>query len=288
MQIGVDAMDLMTPANDRASIDYHYFIRGRLPEWDKNLADCASRSQIVRDSSLCRQDIPYGKADRQLMDIFPSNGGKQDQSVLVFLHGGYWRMMDKSQFSFIAPPFTSRGVTMVLVNYRLLPDVVLGDIVDDAHAAVEWIIHNIQEFGGKAENIVVCGHSAGAHLAAHVACKNRSIAGMIGISGVYDLEPLANSFLNEIAFLDRPVIDTYGIKSLTPENPCSGLFAYGSDEGIEFARQSGEITKRWRNQPSPVKNLILDANHITSIIQLGDVKSPLFNTAMSFIRSAGE
>jgi len=280
-------MDLMMPATDRASIDYHYFIRGRLPEWDDNLADCASLSQIVRNSSLCHQDISYGNLSRQVMDIFPSGKDQQNQSVLIFLHGGYWRMMDKSQFSFIAPPFTSMGVTVVLVNYRLLPYVTLANIVEDACVAVDWIIHNIEGFVGKVENFIVCGHSAGAHLAAHVASNAPAIAGIVGISGVYDLEPIANSFLNEIGFLDQSVIDAYGINALRPENPCSGLFAYGASEGVEFARQSDVIAKRWKNQPSPVIQLILDANHSTSVIQLGEDRSPLFKAMMKFIQRAG-
>ena len=281
-------MDLMTPATDRASNDYHYFIRGRLPEWDESLAQLNTRSIDTRNRFYHHADLAYGEFERQNLDIFPAKIETVKPPILLFIHGGYWRMMDKSQFSFIAPAFQKKGVTVALANYRLLGDVSLEAIVDDVKQVTKWLAQHADSYGFDGARLVICGHSAGAHLAAHAALDNKAVSGLAGVSGVYDLEPIRNSFLNEIEFLDEEIVARLGSKSLIPNKACRALFAYGRQEGVEFARQSELQTRNWQNQEHSVVQLKLDANHATSVAQLGDADSPLFKAVLRIICRSGE
>lgn len=280
-------MDQKKPGCDRQSNDYHYFIRGRLPQWDGKLAEFAARSASVRAAYSYHADLQYGQAKRQVMDIFPAENGGRSAPIFIFVHGGYWRMMDKSQFSFIAPGLMARGITVAVVNYRLWPDTQLDEIVGDVKSAVTWLAEYGADFAWDQHNIMICGHSAGAHLAAHAACEHSAISGLIGISGVYDLKPIQYSFLNENEFLDDDRVARFGVESLVPRRECAALFACGNEEGAEFERQNRVMADKWEAQSGGKTSLMLDANHATSVAQLGNLDSQLFSSISNLINAFG-
>ncbi|MDC3177529.1 alpha/beta hydrolase [bacterium] len=276
-------MDKYNEATDRASIDYHYFVRGRLPEWESYIEQFSSQSGDVRQKFSYHADIVYGEHDRHKIDVFPTEKYMQNSPALVFIHGGYWRMLDKSIFSFIAPEFLSAGVAVALVNYRLLPDVGLADIVDDVKTATSWLATNADKFGFDSNKITLCGHSAGAHLAAHAAMDLN--ANFIGVSGVYDLEPIQNSFLNDIGFLDNETVDIFGANSIMPNGDGSSLFAFGVEEGVEFSRQTLSQVELWKMKSTKVNMLAIDnANHATIVSELANSDSNLFKSSLNLIK----
>lgn len=276
-------MDKYNEATDRASIDYHYFVRGRLPEWESYIEQFSSQSADVRQKLSYHADIVYGEHDRQKIDVFSTEKYMQNSPALVFIHGGYWRMLDKSIFSFIAPEFLSAGVAVALVNYRLLPDVGLADIVDDVKTATSWLVTNADKFGFDSNKITLCGHSAGAHLAAHAAMDLN--ANFIGVSGVYDLEPIQNSFLNDIGFLDNATVDIFGANSIMPNGDGSSLFAFGVEEGVEFSRQTLSQVELWKMKSTKVNMLAIDnANHATIVSELANSDSNLFKSSLNLIK----
>ena len=276
-------MDKYNEATDRTSIDYHYFVRGRLPEWESYIEQFSSQSADVRQKFSYHADIVYGEHDRQKIDVFPTEKYTQNSPALVFIHGGYWRMLDKSIFSFIAPEFLSAGVAVALVNYRLLPDVGLADIVDDVKTATSWLVTNADKFGFDSNKITLCGHSAGAHLAAHAAMDLN--ANFIGVSGVYDLEPIQNSFLNDIGFLDNETVDIFGANSIMPNGDGSSLFAFGVEEGVEFSRQTLSQVELWKMKSTKVNMLAIDnANHATIVSELANSDSNLFKSSLNLIK----
>ena len=59
--------------------------------------------------------------------------------MAVLIHGGYWQRLDKSQFSYIAEGFVNAGVTVVVLNYSLAPEVGMDEIVQQSRAALAWI-----------------------------------------------------------------------------------------------------------------------------------------------------
>ena len=275
-------MDKYCEANNRASIDYHYFVRVRLPEWETHIENFSSQSAKVRQQLFHHSNLSYGEHDRHKIDIFPALKKTVKSPTLVFIHGGYWRMLDKSVFSFLASEYVSAGITVTLINYRLLPKVKLSDIVGDVRNALQWLATNASEFGIDPDNFTLCGHSAGAHLAAHGMLEMNT--NFIGISGVYDLVPIQNSFLNDIGFLDEETTDAFGSASIIPNYQCNSLFAFGREEGVEFARQSMRQAELWRINSSKVEILEVDeANHATILIELTNPGSNLFKSTLKLI-----
>ena len=142
-----------------------------------------------------RADIAYGTLAAQHLDVYTPDNAKTDAPVLVFFHGGGWEIGDKDEYRFIAQAFASAGVTVVVPDYRLYPEVVFPEFVRDGAAAVAWTARNL-----AGHPIFLAGHSAGAHIAALLNLDERyldkagvargTIAGMVGLSGPYDFLPL--------------------------------------------------------------------------------------------------
>src|SRR5689334_3823164 len=125
--------------------------------WDRD-------SERARASLKCYLDVPYGTSETETLDIFRANG--RSRGLLMFVHGGYWRSLDKRRFSFVAPALVASGVTVAVVNYALCPAVKVADIVMQIVQASAWLYRNAENFGAPASRVGVYGHSAGGHLAA--------------------------------------------------------------------------------------------------------------------------
>lgn len=121
-----------------------------------------------------KRDVPYvGKGhERQVLDVYYSKKAK-DQPVVFWIHGGGWQAGDKKDVQIKPKVFTEKGFVFVSTNYRLLPNVEMGDIVRDVAKALRWAHDHAAEFGGDPRRIFVMGHSAGAQLAALV-CTDES------------------------------------------------------------------------------------------------------------------
>lgn len=185
--------------NTPEALDAEYNLRTRHPEREEVYADFSRRSELVRSSTPVELDVSYGSHERTVLDLFPASGA---QAILVFFHGGYWRALDKSIFSFIAAPYVKAGYAVAMPNYPLAPETPIGGIVDQALAAVTWIGENRGRLGAHADApIVVTGHSAGGHLAAICAATDWTERGLepelisacVPISGLFDLEPLRHT-----------------------------------------------------------------------------------------------
>jgi acetyl esterase/lipase len=121
-----------------------------------------------------RRDIPYADPaqPRQALDVYAPPGAK-DLPVVVWIHGGGWQVGDKSEIQHMPRAFTDKGFVFVSVDYRLLPEVEMGDIVRDVARAIRWVHDHIAEYGGDPNRLLVMGHSAGAQLAALVCIDDR-------------------------------------------------------------------------------------------------------------------
>lgn len=121
-----------------------------------------------------RQNLAYvdnGHA-RQVLDIYaPANAERLP--VVFWIHGGGWQAGDKSEVQRKPQVFTDKGYVFVSVNYRLLPEFAMGDIVGDVARAVGWVHRRIAEHGGDPNRIFIMGHSAGAQLAALLCTDDR-------------------------------------------------------------------------------------------------------------------
>ena len=143
------------------ALEAEYALRTRHPEREKVYDEHLRRSAALRASGNCRLDVRYADGPRCLLDVFSAGA---PAPVLFFIHGGYWRALDKSYVSFIAEPFRDAGVTVVMPSYDLVPAVRVGGIVDQIRAAFAWVVEHLAP-----ERVVVAGHSAGGQLAAMLA-----------------------------------------------------------------------------------------------------------------------
>jgi arylformamidase len=191
---------------DAAALDKLYNNRLLVPECMETLQRWSQDSTSVRQSAICQLDVKYGQGAHESLDIFPCTSAHVP--VLVFIHGGYWRSLDKSDHSFIAPAFTRQGSCVVIPNYSLCPAVTVSDIVLQLVKAVAWVYKNIEKYGGDHRRITVAGHSAGGHLAAMMlSCLWSSydkelpmdvVKNALSISGLFELEtPMHSPYLQD-------------------------------------------------------------------------------------------
>lgn len=268
----------MRRANDPAWLEQQYNNRARVPDYASHLQKWATASAHTRENAQCVLDLPYGDGPSETLDIFPTQ--VPNAPVLVYLHGGYWRALDKSDHSFVAPAFTAAGAMVVVPNYALAPAVSVEDITLQMARALEWTWRHAAEHGGDASRITVVGHSAGGHLAAMMlSCRWKQLAddlpaqlvqGALSLSGLYDLEPIRHT-----PFLQADLrLTPASVKRLSPAffpRPKGKLVTLvGALESEEFLRQNQLIRDVWGPTAVPVCEAVPGADHFTILRELVD------------------
>jgi arylformamidase len=274
-----------------AYYDKQYNARAMIPDHPQIFERGAKRSQEARASLRCHLDIPYGSSAAEKLDIFPAEG--RSEALLVFIHGGYGRSRDKSDFSYLAPAFTRRGVTLALPNYGLCPAVGIEDIVKQNLLAIAWLWHYGARYGVNPGRLYVAGHSAGAHLAAMMLAARWNtympelpynlVKGALVISGIYDLEPLVLApFVNQDLKLDQALARKLSPANIPPATTAPLVTAVGGEESEEFKRQNALIARIWhRAFASDIA--MPGCNHLTVLERLADPDSALFKGAMDMM-----
>jgi arylformamidase len=271
--------------------DRQYNARAMISDHARIFERWKTRSQQARARLPCRLDIPYGTSAAEKIDIFPAVG--RSEALLLFIHGGYWRSLDKSDFSYLAPAFNRGGVTLALPNYGLCPKVGIEDIVKQNLLAIAWLWHHGARYGVNPDRLYVAGHSAGGHLTAMMLAARWNtympelpfnlVKGGLGISGIYDLEPLVHApFVNQDLKLDQMLARRLSPVSIPPATAAPLYTAVGGDESDEFKRQNALIARTWRDAfagdiPMPGRN------HLTVVEELANPDSALFKGAMGMM-----
>ena len=183
--------------------------------------------------------LAYGDKATQTIDIVaPEAPGAVP--LLIFIHGGYWQELSKREAFFPAPDALARGMAFATVDYSLCPDVTLDDIVECC-AAVTRLITEAGALGVDPGRVVLSGSSAGAHLAAMVCARLPAAlrpAGVVLLSGVFDLEPLIDTYINAAVGLDLSAARRNSPVRLDLRGFPPALVAWGQQETDEFKRQS--------------------------------------------------
>ena len=274
----------MQGAADRAFLSREYNNRELFPDHPRHFARWQESAARARSTMSCHLDLAYGDAPGETLDLFPSRKG--DGSVLVFIHGGYWRSLDKRDFSWLAPAWVDAGVSLAVVNYALCPAVTIERIVQQMLAACAWLYRNAERYGMDEERIFASGHSAGAQLAAMMLAAlwpvlDRSlpvdlVKGALAVSGVYDLRPLTQvDWLSADLRLDAASAFKVSPAFLPPATRAPLALAVGGLESSEFKRQNALLAQRWksvlaRDVPMPGRD------HFTVVDGLADHANPLF------------
>jgi len=279
----------MLERDDPAWLEAQYNNRARVPDHARHLSNWADASALARVESLAALDLRYGPAPGQTLDVFPASARVKPSPVLLFIHGGYWRSLDKSDHSFVAPAFNAEGALVVVPNYDLCPHVTIEQIVMQLVHAVVWTIRHAAEFGADPRRIALAGHSAGGHLVAMLlSCRWKQLGldlpaqpllGGLSISGLFDLEPLrlTPSLAPDLrltpasvkrlspAFFPRPRVPLYTVA--------------GALESEEFLRQNRLIRDVWGPTAVPVCETLPGADHFSVLANLADPAGMLHQLA---------
>jgi arylformamidase len=157
------------------------------------------RSAEMRARYPAHLDISYGPRERNRIDFLKA---RERAPTLLFIHGGYWQSRAKEVFALFAEGPLAHGINVALIGYTLAPEATLDDIVGEVHAGIGFLAAQLPALGGDGNGIVVSGWSAGGHLTA-MALSHPTVRAGMAISGIYDLEPIRHSYLNEKLGLDE-------------------------------------------------------------------------------------
>jgi arylformamidase len=282
---------LMRPRlDDPAWLDAQYNNRARVADSAALLSKWAEASALAREGSPRKVlDLRYGDGTAETLDVFPTDA--PDAPVVIYVHGGYWRALDKSDFSFVAPSFVADGAMVVVPNYALCPAVTVEEIALQMVRAVDWTWRHAAAHGGNPDRIAVVGHSAGGHLAAMLlSCRWKQVAehlpaqpltGALSISGLYDLEPLRHTpFLQDDLRLTPAQVARLS-PAFFPRPKGGKLYTVvGGDESDEFLRHNQLIRDQWGPTAVPVCETVGSKNHFTVLDSLVDPKGRLHDLAL--------
>lgn len=268
---------------ERAELDAQYNARGTVPDIAPILRSYAEQSAVARATLPCVLDVSYGDHPDETLDIFPA--ATAGAPVFFFIHGGYWRLLSKNESSFMAPAMTAAGATVVSINYSLAPAVTLDRIVEQIRRALAWVYRHIAEHHGDPRRIHVSGSSAGGHLvgmllaagwhAAHGVPED-VIQSASPLSGLFDLEPLVHTHINEWMHLSPADAQRNSPIAYLPCTGCPLLVSYGESETAEFKRQSDDYLQAWRSRGFSGAYLAMPGtNHFDIILQLNNSASAL-------------
>ncbi len=290
------------PLHDPAWLERMYNNRALVPEHMDYLQRWAEDSARVRASRPCLLDVAYGTGVGEVLDVFPAaRVPGTGVPVLVFIHGGYWRSLDKSDHSFIAPPFVQAGFCVVVVNYALCPGtpeapVTIPHIVRQMEKALEWVWRHIASHGGDPRRITVAGHSAGGQLAAMLLTSVWPLIGAglpdglvrnaLSMSGVHDLEPIMHTpmYQSVLHLTEQQVLQCSPARLL---EPAAGTLycAVGADESPEFLRQNQLMQDAWGSHFVPRSVALPGLHHFSIVDALATPGHDLHHMAQNLLRA---
>lgn len=279
--------------HDPVFLDREYNARAGIPDAPAILERWAERAAATRTTHPPRE-LAFGDAPAERIDLFlPPASGDARLPLLVFIHGGYWRSLDKSDFSWMAEPFLARGVAVALLNHALLPQADMDTIARQSSRALACLHRRADALGLDATRFVVAGHSAGGHLCALAATVDGRTLGddlpdalaaaVLPVSPLADLEPLRHA-----PFIRRDLsLDAASAARLSPANarPRAGLravIAVGELESGEFHRQAALLRERWGGTVEAVLD-VAGRHHLDVCDALAEPGHPLHEAALDLL-----
>ena len=287
----------MKTRHDPAWLELQYNNRARVTDHAQVFARWGQASALVRQQPSALLDVAYGPGAGETLDIFPAAPGTspaRGAPVLVFIHGGYWRSLDKAEHAFVAPALNAAGALVVVPNYALCPAVTVEHIALQMAKMTAWVWAHATEHGGDVSRMVLVGHSAGGHLGTLLmSCRWKEVApdmpaqplqGVLSVSGLYDLEPLRHTPTVQADLRLTPAAVARLSPAFFPRPKGAKLYTVvGLDESEEFLRQNHLIRDVWGPTAVPVCETLPGTNHFTVLNGLADPKARLHELALRLL-----
>jgi arylformamidase len=248
---------------DRAALDVQYSPSSRVASLQAYLDEYAELSAAARRTGRAHTGLAFGPHVRETLDFFPGSG--PDAPLVVFVHGGNWQMLSRSESAFAAPAAQRAGAAFAAIDYGLAPHTGLEEMIATVRRSLTWLAGRPDELGFSPRRIHVAGSSAGAHLVAAAVLTfpsaHPAVAGCILLSGMYDLEPVQQSYVNDALRLDAAQARRLSpIRHLAPVLPPI-VMARGDNETEEYARQHSEMVAALRGRTEVTEVIAAGRNH---------------------------
>lgn len=280
---------------DRAEIDRQLNLRDRHPDHPEFFERWARDSAAVRARLGGHLDLATGESAGETLDLFVPETGPGPYPLLAFIHGGYWQFLDKSDFSFLAPPFLDEEIAFASLNYDLAPAVTIPEIVAQIRRAILWLARTGPDYGVDPARIVVSGHSAGGHLTAMMSVTDWAaeapdlpgspVKAACAVSGIYELEPIRLSYHQDNVRLDPDAVAAMSPLRHIPARAGPLVCAAGAEESDVFLHQQDAFVAACRQRGLDARVVDLPGrHHFSAIDALGEPDHPLFTAACDLAR----
>lgn len=258
---------------DQKALDDQYEQRVWVPHADAIIRRYGEASDAVRSRMGEPRTERYGPTPVETLDVYGS-GGK----AFVFVHGGAWRRQSSREQGFPAEPIIAAGAAYVALNFANLPSVTLPEMAAQVCRGIEWVHRNLSE------EVVLCGHSSGGHLAAVAATRLPFIKAVLVVSGIYDLLPVRLSARNDYVKLDERLEHEYSPIRHLGRIRCPVTVGWGEKEAAEFLRQSKEFAAALQAAGKLRQAFeAMDLNHFEVLETLADPASPFGRAALTML-----
>ena len=271
-----------------------YRIRSFVPDFDAISAEIAARSRALAARAMMWVGSPYGKGPRERMDILLPPNLRNGAPVHMFVHGGYWRSGEKADYTCVAAPVLAAGGIAAIVEYDLMPGTRLPVLVHQIRRAAAWLAAQVPALGGDPGRLTVSGHSAGAHLASYLAATGPSdvaapttqLAGLLLLSGIYDLTDIPGSFLKDEARMTATEAADWSPLSAHQHGGPRRIVALGADETPPFHAQAARLHSRFAAAGINSELLLRPGlNHMNVVLDLADPGRPLGQALADLVQS---
>lgn len=269
----------------RAALDAAYNNSAAVADSARRIETWTERTRRLRAERSELLDLAYGPAPRSKLDLYRS--GRPEAPLLAFIHGGYWQRNSKDVFGCMAEGLLQRGVDAAVIGYTLAPDASLRAIEAEIAAAIVWLRSAGPRIGVARGALVVAGWSAGGHLTAR-AMDHAGVTAGLAISGIFDLEPIRASYINDKLRLDAR--DAAALSPIGNPPPRSGplTVAVGTAELPELQRQSRDFHAAWAARGLPVSLLAaVGKDHFSILDELASPTGLLAEEVLRLARAGG-
>ena len=281
------------PSLDSSDLDAQYNNRAMVPEYVKMYEAWEPLSAEVFADFSSHQNIAYGTSPRETLDII-SPKGREPHPALLYIHGGYWMSRTKGDQTFLARAYAEAGIAFVLLEYDLIPEVRMSDIVHQCRGAVTWVHAHAGDYGIDPDQIFISGHSAGGHLTAMLAATNWQtfsgapedlIKGDIALSGIYDLTPVQHSYMQEPLALTDEELANYSPQFFETAPSIPLIVAPGSAESDAFRHQSANLVNAWNAKGANCEYMEpAGCNHFSILAEFANPDSTLTQASIQLIK----